>query len=309
MIAADPPPAAVPLPDAAYLRDVAARDGIDEATALLYRGVLASPVHGPFIRRIAAIAERPAPTPWRRDAILAVVPAAFYRENPATGADGRLLREQAERLGCPVEIVPIASTGGVRQNARILIDWLAARPGRPIVLASLSKGGADVKTALADAGAERAFAGVRVWLNLCGTLDGTPLARWLLSGAPAAVLVRLYYRLRGQSLAFLADVTHGPGAPLDFPLTLPPHLRLVSIVGFPLREHLQRRVTRASHRRLTPCGPNDGSLVLTDVCALPGLLYPLWGADHYLQPKADVRQLIAALLQYVDETWDAPPAW
>ncbi|HVT57030.1 MAG TPA: hypothetical protein VHR45_01405 [Thermoanaerobaculia bacterium] len=296
------------LPAAGALRELAAREGIDSATTLFYRSVLESPVHGPFIRRVAEICKRPAPAAWSRQATLALVPAAHYRENPGSGADGRLLREQAERLGCATEIIPIASTGTVRQNGRIICDWLAQRPSLPLVLASLSKGGADVKMALAEADAAGAFSRVAVWLNLCGTLTGTPLAEWLLSQERGAVLTRFYYRLRGQSLSFLGDLRYGAGSPLDFELRLPPHLRLINIVGFPLREHLAHGISRRSHRRLSALGPNDASLVLADVCALPGLVFPIWGADHYLQPKGDVRQLIAGILQFLDESWEWPPA-
>jgi hypothetical protein len=276
--------------------------GIDRATALLYDSVLDSPIHGPFIRRIAEISRRPAPAAWTSDALLAIVPAAFYRENPGSGADGRLLRDEADRLGCPVEVVPIASTGSVRQNAAIIRGWLAERVGRRILLASLSKGGADVKMALAEAGAESLFGNVAAWLNLCGTLGGTPLAAWLLSREGSALLTRFYYRLRGQSLGFIGDLRYRCGGPLDGELRLPAHLTLVNVVGFPLREHFEHAFSRRCHRRLAPLGPNDGSLVLADVCALPGLLYPVWGADHYLQPKTDVRRLIGAILQYLDET-------
>lgn len=302
------PPACITLPSAAELRQVAARQGIDQATILLHRRIQESPVHGPFLRRVAQLLERPAPAPWSREAPLAIVPAAFYRENPESGADGRLVREEAERLGCTVELVPIASAGGVRANARILCDWLARQPHQPLVLASLSKGGADVKTALAEPDAPAAFARVAAWLDLCGPLDGTPLAGWLLSRDRGATLTRLYYRLRGQGLGFLGDLRHGPGTSLDFPLRLPAHLQLIHIVGFPLQEHLLRGITRRCHRRLAVHGPNDAGLLLADVCALPGLVYPVWGADHYLKPKTDVRRLIGAILQYVDETWQDPPA-
>jgi hypothetical protein len=160
-----------------------------------------------------------------------------------------------------------------------------------------------VKTALAAPGAEQAFANVVGWINLCGILRGTPMTEWLLSRHPGAVLNRLYHRLRGWSLGFLEELRYGPGTPLDFDLNLPPHIRMVSVIGFPLREHLHRGISRRCHRRLTPLGPNDGGVVLADVCALPGLVYPLWGADHYLQPRdTDVRELVRALLQYMAET-------
>jgi len=295
------------LPAAGELRDLAAREGIDAATTRLYRAVVESPLHGPFLRRVAEICQRAEPAPWSRDATLALVPAAFYRENPGSGADGRLLREAAERLGCATEVIPIASTGRVRQNARIICDWLARRPARPVVLASLSKGGADVKLALAEADAAGAFAQVAAWLNLCGTLTGTPLAEWLLSQERGAVLTRFYHRLRGQSLGFLGDLRYAPGSLLDCELRLPPRLRLINVVGFPLREHLEHGISRRSHRRLAVLGPNDASLVLADVCALPGLLFPVWGADHYLRPKGDVGRLIGGILQFLDETWEQPP--
>src|SRR5262249_40372256 len=141
------------LPCASELRDLTAREGIDAATTFLYRSLLASPCHGPFIHRIEEIRRRPAATAWGSGAVLVIVPGAFYRENPRSGADGHVVREQAEKLGCPTDLVPLASTGGAKENGRILIDWLAQRSrraSRPIILASLSKGGADVKMALAE---------------------------------------------------------------------------------------------------------------------------------------------------------------
>jgi hypothetical protein len=292
------------LPGAGELCDLASREGIDAATTRLYESILASPVHGPFIRRVDEIGRRPATAGWSRNATLAVVPAASYRENPGSGADGRLFREQAEKLGCPTEIVPIASTGSVEENSAILLDWLERRRGRTTVLASLSKGGADVKVALAKPRAVDAFAGVAAWISLCGILEGTPVADWLLSRSPDAVLLRLYFRLHRQGIAFLRDLRYGAGQPLAGALTLPAHVRMINIVGFPLREHLASGVSRRCHRRLTPLGPNDGALVLADVCRKPGVVYPIWGADHYLRPAADVKALVLAILQYLDESLD-----
>jgi hypothetical protein len=189
----------------------------------------------------------------------------------------------------------------LKQNARIICDWLLEHQEQPVILASLSKGGADVKMALAELDGADAFKNVAAWVNLCGILNGTPMAEWLLSRNPAALLNRLYYALRGQGLGFLRDLGYGPGRPLDFELQLPQHVRMITIAGFPLREHLTTALARRCHRRLTHLGPNDGSLILSDVCALPGLLYPIWGADHYLRPQTDVNKLVLAVLQYLDE--------
>ena len=291
-----------PLPSAEELRELAARDGIDAATERLYRRVLESPVHGPFIRRVDELRAEPASAEWNCGAVLAIVPGASYRETPRTGADGRLVREQAERMGIPTELVPLATTGTVKENARILCDWLMSQPDRPVILASVSKGGSDIKTALAEPDAEPAFRNVVAWLSLCGILDGTPLIDWLLSPSPGAGAVRLYYRLRGKSLEFFRELRYHCGGPLDRPLRLPSHIRLISVVGFPLREHLARRSSRNCHERLASLGPNDGALVLADVCSLPGLIYPVWGTDHYLQPKGGAGALVRGILRYLDET-------
>jgi hypothetical protein len=289
------------VPTAGKIQEIATREGIDAATTQLYQSVFESSQHGAFIRRVDAISTRIRPRKWQAEAALIIVPGAFYRENPRSGADGRLLREQAERLDCPTGIIPIASRGTLKQNARIICDWLVEHQKRPVILASLSKGGADVKMALAEPDAADAFKNVAAWVNLCGILNGTPMAEWLLSRNPAALLNRLYYTLRGQGLGFLRDLVYGSGRPLDCALQLPHRIHMVTIAGFPLQEHLSSALARRCHRRLTYLGPNDGSLVLSDVCALPGMLYPIWGADHYLRPQTDVNQLVLSVLQYLDE--------
>lgn len=294
------------LPTPGKIQEITTREGIDAATTALYGSVLESLHHGPFIRRIDEICKRTEPRTWQAEAPLVIVPGAFYRENPRSGADGRLLREQGERLGCPTGIIPIASRGTLKQNARIICDWLLEHQEQPVILASLSKGGADLKMAMAEPDAASAFKNVAAWVNLCGILSGTPMAEWLLSRNLAALLNRLYHTLRGQGLGFLRELWYGPGCPLDFPLQLPQKIRMITIAGFPLREHLSNALARRCHRRLAHLGPNDGSLVLADVCALPGLLYPIWGADHYLRPQTDVRQLVLAVLQYLDEELQWP---
>jgi hypothetical protein len=156
-----------------------------------------------------------------------------------------------------------------------------------------------VKLALEQPLARHAFAGVSHWINLCGILEGTPLAGWLLSPRLDATLYRLFHRLLGMGLEFLGDIRRGPGAPLEFELRLPAHLQLVSVVGFPQRRHFTTATVRYCHRLMAPHGANDGGMLLADVCAQPGLLYPLWGADHYLRSGADIGRLVEALLGYV----------
>jgi hypothetical protein len=163
----------------------------------------------------------------------------------------------------------------------------------------VSKGGSDLKMAMSQPGAQHAFEPVAAWINLCGILSDTPLAEWLLSWQVEAALNRLYCQMMGMSVEFLRDLQRAPGSPLDFKLQLPPHIQMISVVGFPLYEHLTSGMARRCHRRLAPHGPNDGGMLLADVCALPGLIYPIWGGDHYLRSGGDMHQLIGALLSFV----------
>ncbi len=275
------------------IREVTAREGCDFATALLHRRIVESEAHGPFLRSLSNEAR----SSRKPDVRVAIVPGAFYRENPRTGADGRLPREVAQTLGLPVVVAPVSSTGTLAENARILVEWLAEQRDASLILVSVSKGGSDLKVALSRPDGVHGFANVIGWVNLCGILDGTPMADWLLSPSLLALANRFVYRIRGRSLDFLADLRRQPGCALDFPLTLPAHLRAIHVVGFPLRRHFHNGLARRCHARLEAFGPNDGSILLSEVPRWPGQICPVWGADHYLRPKTDVRPLLAALLR------------
>jgi hypothetical protein len=275
------------------LRELTAREGCDFATALLHRRIVESERHGPFLRALGEPREMPQAGGIRA----AIVPGAFYRENPRTGAGGCVAREVAEQLGMPVEIIPVSSTGSLGENAEMICEWLLARRDAPLILVSVSKGGSDLKTALARPDEVRVFEHVRGWVNLCGILDGTPMADWLLSPHLLARANRFVYRIRGRSLDFLTDMQRHPGCALDFSLRLPAHMRAVHVIGFPLRRHLRNGLARRCHARLAAFGPNDGSILLADVPRWPGQLCPVWGADHYLRPQSGERPLLAALLR------------
>jgi hypothetical protein len=297
------------LPSADELRAIRDREGVDAATALLYRAVRDAPRQRAFLDALKARRREAEPSPPPGDVRLAIVPGAFYREHAHSGADGRTVREEAGRLGWPVDLIPVASTGSILGNAAEICRWLAARRDCRIVLVSLSKGGSDLKLALRQPGAGEVFRRVAAWINLCGILDGTPMADWMLSRHPGAVLNRLYYRVLGVDLEFLRDLRRGPGSLLAAELEIPAHLQMISIVGFPQRRHLTSAMARRCHARLAVHGPNDGVIVLADACSLPGLIYPVWGADHYLRSGEDMAPLLRAILGFVGRELAAcPPA-
>src|SRR5262249_29963731 len=147
---------------------------------------------------------------------LAIVPGACYTEYPHTGADGRRIRECVAPLGWRVDTVPVASFGSLEANAQTIHAWLRSRPNGPVVLASLSKGTADVKTALARPGAAEAFRNVRMWVSLSGIWCGTAMAGRVLGRCLSRWFVKLLCWYRGYDLSVLRAIDRQPGGPLDF---------------------------------------------------------------------------------------------
>ena len=283
------------------VQQLAASEGIDFVTALLYHRLRNSDEHGRFIRAVESMPDTPEARRLLRETTVAIVPGAFYAEHPETGADGRFVREEATRLGCRTTFVPLLSFGPLRENAQRLLDWLDRQPAQPIVLVSLSKGGAEVRLALEDRSAAVRFKHVAAWINLSGVVRGTAVVDWLVRHRLHALGVRLLFAWHGYSYSALhelrrsREMLHG-----DF--QLPAELLAIHVYGFPLLRHLSRPIARRGHRRLAPLGPNDGGLsLLADLVGLPGRIYPVWGADHYLQPAWDVNGMLRPMFLYVAE--------
>jgi hypothetical protein len=207
----------------------------------------------------------------------------------------------AATMGCPTRVIPTKSLGSAAENGRIICNWLLGESERNIILCSLSKGGADVKMALAEPDAPEAFRNVVAWLNVGGITAGSPMATWLVERPLLARLYQAIFWWRGQDFRFIRELVRRVGSPLDFAVSLPRHVRAIHVLGFPLARHVRTRPTRRCHRRLSCYGPNDGATMLIDSCKLPGLILPVWGADHYLNAGHSPERLLRALLHYVGD--------
>ncbi len=278
----------------ADLCETARTRGLDFATALCFQRLQQITVNASFRSHVAEIPENirlPVPD------LIAIAPGAFYREHQGTGADGSAILQIARDLGCPAALIPVPSFGRVDSNARHVRDWLLNRPERRIVLLSLSKGGADVKRCLAQPRSSEAFEKVAAWLSLSGIVQGTPLIAWLRARRLRWWGVHGLLWLRGQRGAALRDLRHGTDSLLNPWPALPDHLTVVHVCGVPLRHHLHHPWAARAYDRLAPLGPNDGGgILLADLLSLPGIVYPIWGADHYLQPCWDVTPLVRAII-------------
>jgi hypothetical protein len=280
------------------LRLLATKRGVDYATATVYRYVRETSPHAEFIDAIEGLNLEPSKS--RRSFRFCIVPGAFFREYPAAGGDGRKLVEVLTGLGYRNEVLPLPSFRRLGDGAASLCDWLRRNRDEPVVVVSLSKGGGEVKLALASN--PDAFTNVAGWVDLSGILEGTALVNWLYSQRLRYLAVRGLFWWHGYSIAGLDDLRRDESALLSGPLALPEHLQAIHVVGFPLQQHLTSAWAKRGHRRLAPLGPNDGGgILLGDVIARPGLIYPVWGADHYLRPEWDIGHLIVRIVRYLEE--------
>jgi hypothetical protein len=280
-------------PEARRLEEIVRSEGLGFATALLHEQLLKREENARFLQQAQA-----AGSAAKIDVdLIGVVPGAFHREHRHTGADGARILRIAEELGCAAEVIPTGSFGTFEENARAIGAWLAAHRGQHFALLSLSKGSADLKYALAQPGAMTAFANVTTWVSLSGMVQGTPLVAWLRQRWLRWWSVRLLLWWRGHSGRALKELNHGPGTVLAGWPVLPPHLRVVHVYGFPLEQHLTHPWASKGYARVAPLGPNDGGgILLSDLAALPGIVCPIWGADHYLEPAWDVLPLLRGIV-------------
>lgn len=269
------------------MRELTVERGVDFATAVLYR---VCTQEAPADQQKAL----PSADMQRRSRQLqiAIVPGAFYKEHPQTGADGRRLRQAATAMSFDCHPIQVESIGLLQPNAQIIIDWLLQHATRPTALVSFCKGGADLKLALGHPMAAEAFANVKAWYSVCGILDGSPMVDWIYQRPTTLLAARALFWLRGRDFQFVTQLRPAPASPLQPSFVPPDHLQIFHVVGFPLTAHLSNGRSRTWHRRLSRFGPSDGATLLLDVCRQPGHVLPVWGVDHYAAARVDWSALV-----------------
>lgn len=134
--------------------------------------------------------------------------------------------------------------------------------------------------------------------NVCGPLNGTVAANWILDSRWRSALLKLQYHFQRRDFAFITELRRAD----DAVVSRVPGMQLISLVGFPLQKHRTTGLSRFCHRIIARLGPNDGTVALADAIRWPGVIYPVWGADHYFQPPERAMALIKSILFFLGET-------
>jgi hypothetical protein len=273
----------------AIVRDINAALGTDMATAVLYAHFESKLLAG-HQGHFNPSGERDRHQPL----LVAIVPGAFYKEHPQTGGDGRDLIELSAQQDWLCERIPCESLGTLAQNAAIINDYLRdkLRCNR-VILVSLSKGTMDATTAQAsEPGLFRDLVG---WVSVSGISRGTKMADWLLDRWRLRPIFKLMLWYHGADQQAVRDLRHETTDLAKNPLGDIP-IPIVHVSAFPMRRHLSCWRARLWHRRFKREGPNDSVVMLADMLRLPGVVIPVWGADHYLRGRWKVSRAVASIV-------------
>lgn len=214
------------------------------------------------------------------------IPGLFYERFPQTGAD---LSTVESWLGRPVRMIETNETGTVEANAVVVARALRAAPRRVVVI-SASKGSADLRAALENEPALGRH--VAIWLDLVGVLEGTPLVDFP-PGDSAARELGLPTATR-RSLG--SAVRRAAARPERFPS----ETRAVHVAAFPHVSDISERALGA-FTLLRHLGPNDGYVLLDTYQRIPGRVFVVRGADHYLRLDSIEHTLTAVLWVLLEE--------
>ena len=267
------------LPSSAELRALATQRGMDAATMLLYQAIRTQPLNSAFIADVDAQPVHRNHSPV--DDKILFVPALFHGHYPETGADAQLAQDIARACGFQVETIPVRSVATVSENAEIIASFLARQTAQRLWIFAVSKGSAEFRLFLQRHPQSPVIGRIAGWINACGLPGGCQIAEHNL----ATPLRRLSYsficRMFGTSIEMLRELSTSH-AFWQSPLVLPAGMRAISFVAMPLGCHIQTSLV-GRYSAISASGPNDGMVSCRDSLIDDGLIYPVWGCDHFFR--------------------------
>jgi hypothetical protein len=280
-----------------YLLEVSKREGLAFSTALLYQSLIQSKQNKTFFNSINEIQKSTENRISCKKPLVVIIPGLYYKEYAKSGADGSFVKKAAKNLGYRIQTIDTLSTGTVAENSMIISKWLEECAEEEIVLFSMSKGGIEVKNIICNSSQVSSLDNVVAWVNVVGTLDGTPIGKYLKTN----FLFKSFMTIKNLQTKFIRDFDWSPAENINQEnFSLPSHMKMISVVGFPTRRHLLKfSITRRFYKILSSYGPNDGYMPLYNIQNWPGFIYPVWGADHFLRPYCEIEHLFESFLYYV----------
>jgi hypothetical protein len=196
------------------------------------------------------------------------------------------------RQGIENHLIETEDNGTVEDNAAHIAQELKPylKRGKPIILISGSKGGPEVALALGGLLSADETRPIKAWINICGSLRGSPLSDYWLTW-PNKLVPIFYWRLRGWGgLEGLASLDTARSRKRAEQLKIPRHIFIVNYIGVPVSGNIRDTTKGFTYGKLRNFGPNDGLVLIPDEIEPSGLTVTELGRGHFLRdPDFDVR--------------------
>jgi len=242
------------------------------------------------------------------------VPSLFYSSFPKRGGDFERQRNLLNTMGFATFLIETNEVGTVLENATIIANELRRLSEKypNIIVASASKGGADLSYALGKLMSGEELKAVKAWISFGGVLKGSKVAEYYLKGFNSWY-TKFALMLMGTNADFLKDISCEKSRLRFDSLHFPVHLPILHYVGAPLSSQVGR-IVRKSHRRLSAYGPNDGFVLLADQLTAEGVVITDLGLDHFYKDQQSDNKMVAliyTIIQLIDQnestfTYGAP---
>ncbi len=304
--------------DPAEMRALSREFSVDTLALLFAHHVLEQPgnlmIQAEFERQLAALNATSAVdgTATRSNVEgyrIVFVPGWLYQSKPWTGADFAGPRAILDRLGADHHLIEVLDNGPIEFNARLVASALLPllEDGKPVIIISGSKGGPEVAVALGQLLTPEQSQPIRAWINICGALNGSPLAN-IWTTWPSSWVSNALFQLRGWGgLNGLRSMRTEHSLLRNQGLDIPSSILVVNYVGVPvsgtiIEKEFEKRFT---YSQLRAYGPNDGLVLVPDEVASDGITVIELGRGHFLsEPDFDIRTtaLLNTVIQRLQET-------
>lgn len=275
------------VPSTEELRELTRSRGMDVATMLLYQSIRAAPPHAHFIRAVDAQPVHREHEPV--DDKVLFIPALFHRHYPETGADAKLALDIAKACGFQVETIPVRSVATVAENADIVAGFLDKETAKRLWIFAVSKGSAEFRVFMQRYPAAPAIARIAGWINACGLPAGCQIADHNLATPMRRLSYRLICRMFGSSIELVRELSTSH-AFWRSPLALPTGMQTINFMAIPLACHIQTSLV-GRYSAISVNGPNDGMVSCRHSVVDGGVIYPVWGCDHFFRGPQVVQLL------------------
>jgi hypothetical protein len=206
------------------------------------------------------------------------VPTYLYKRLFSVGADMAVPRAAIQKAGLACHFVETQDDGAVETNADLVAAAIRSRAqsGRRLIIISASKSGPEVALALTKLGpAETRH--VAAWINAMGALQGTPLV-------DDRLFPDLEILMGKVDVAGTESMTTARGRQRFNSFRVPDHVLVVNYFGVPVIGSVSFWA-RTSFFPLRKYGPNDGTVLLSDMIFPGGVTLTELGSDHFMRRK------------------------